>query len=75
MKSKARDQSLRRKWTRTTADTYMLSARIPKDLTDKLRQYVEYTGDSITGIVVMALQQYFTEHSPMEHGQKGECAE
>lgn len=71
MRSKARDQSKRRKWSRTTPDTYMLSARIPLDLTNKLRQYVEYTGDSITDVVVVALYQYLKEHSPMERGQEG----
>lgn len=71
MRSQARDQSKRRRWTRTTQDTYMLSARIPRDITDKLRQYVEYTGDSITDVVVVALHQYLNEHSPMER-QKGE---
>ena len=72
MRSQARDQSKRRKWTRTTQDTYMLSARIPRELTDKLRLYVDYTGDSITDVVVVALHQYLQDHSPMEHGQKGE---
>lgn len=72
MRSQARDQSKRRKWKRTTQDTYMLSARIPREITDKLRQYVEYTGDSITDVVVVALHQYLQDHSPMEHGQKGE---
>lgn len=75
MRSQARDQSKRRKWTRSTPDTYMLSARIPIEITEKLRQYVEYTGDSITDVVVVALHQYLKEHSPMEHGQEGGRAE
>ena len=75
MRSQARAQSKRRKWTRSPPDTYMLSARIPLDLTGKRRQYVEYTGYSITDVLVAALRQFLKEHSPMEQVQKGDCAE
>lgn len=75
MRSKATDQSKRRKWSRTTCDTYMLSARIPNDLTNRLRHYVEYTGDSVTDVVVVALHQYLKDHSPLERGQEGERVE
>lgn len=71
MRSNARDQSARRRWTRTTADTYMLSARIPNDICDKLRSYVEYTGYSITDVVVAALGAYLKDNSPMEAGKEG----
>lgn len=68
MKQMARDQSKARRWSRTTPDTYMLSARIPYDVVEKLRAYVEYTGATVTDVVVRALKAYLKTHSPMEEG-------
>lgn len=73
MKSNARDQSKNRKWSRTTPYTYMLSARIPSELTDQLRAYVEYTGASTTDVVCRALREYLKQHTPMEQLQEGGC--
>ena len=71
MRSQARDQSARRKWSRTTPDTYMLSARVPLDLRDKLREYVDYTGYSITDVVVASLRDYLKSRSPMDCLEEG----
>lgn len=66
MKSNARDQSARRRWSRTSCDSYMMSVRVPFDQMDELRLYVEYTGHSITDVVLSALSEYLSNHSPME---------
>ena len=66
MKSNARDQSARRRWSRTTTDTYMMSVRVPLDQMGELRRYVEYTGRSTTDVVLAALTEYLANHSPME---------
>ena len=66
MKTRARDQSARRRWSRTTTDTYMMSTRVPLDQMAELRRYVEYTGRSITDVVLSALSEYLSNHSPME---------
>lgn len=62
MRGRARDQSKRRRWTRTTPDTYMLSARIPWEITERLRAYVDRTGDSVTDVVVVAIHEYLERH-------------
>lgn len=74
MKNMARDQSKNRKWTRTTPDTYMLSARIPYDVVEKLRAFVEYSGASVTDVVVRSLRAYLKEHSPMDVIEEGGAA-
>lgn len=71
MSNLSRDQSKNRKWSRTTPYTYMLSARIPLDLADALRSFVDYTGVSVTDVVCKALREYLKQHSPMEHLQEG----
>lgn len=74
MKQMARDQSKARKWTRTTPDTYMLSARIPYSVVEKLRAYVEYSGLSVTDVVVRSLREYLKTHSPMDAIEEGGAA-
>lgn len=72
MKTRARDQSARRRWSRTTCDSYMMSVRVPLDQMDELRRYVEYTGHSITDVVLSALTEYLANHSPMEDAMEQE---
>ena len=47
-----------RTWSRTTNDTYMIGARIPLRLRDQLRAHVEATGQTITEVVIAALNDY-----------------
>ena len=72
MRSMARDMSGKRTWQRRNDYTTMISVRLPNWLADKLRAYVDYTGDSITDVVVCGLDMYLKEHSPMEAGRKGD---
>ena len=71
VKSLARDQSKNRKWTRTTPYTCMLSARVPIELSDQLRGFVDYTGATTTDVICRALREYLKQHSPMEQLQEG----
>ena len=66
MRSMARDMTEKRKWTRQTPYTTMINARVPNWLAEKLRAYVEYTGDTITDFVVVALDEALKKYSPME---------
>lgn len=70
MRSQARDQSHKRKWSRQTPYTCMMSARVPTWLADKVREYVDYTGNSVSDVIVIALDQYMRRMSPMEAGRK-----
>lgn len=70
MRSMARDMSAKRTWQRRNDYTTMISVRLPNWLADKLRAYVDYTGDSITDVVVCGLDMYLSEHSPIEAGRK-----
>lgn len=71
MRSQARDQSHKRKWSRQTPYTCMMSARVPTWLADKVRAYVDYTGNSVSDVIVVALDEFVKTHSPMECGQEG----
>lgn len=50
-----------RTWSRTTNDTYMIGARIPLPLRDRLRAHVEATGKTITEVTIQALTDYLNE--------------
>lgn len=71
MRSQARDQSHKRKWSRQTPYTCMMSARVPTWLADKAREYVDYTGNSVSDVIVVALDEFLKNHCPMECGQEG----
>ena len=63
----------KRKWTRQTKYTVMLNARVPVDLAERLRRYVEYTGATITDTVIHALEDYLRTHSPLDlQAEKGD---
>lgn len=66
MRSQARDQSHKRKWSRQTPYTCMMSARVPTWLADKVRAYVDYTGNSVSDVIVIALDQYMNRMSPLD---------
>lgn len=70
MRSMSRDMSGKRTWTRQNPYTTMISARVPNSLVARLRTYVDYTGDSISDVVVCGLDMYLKAHSPMEAGRK-----
>lgn len=70
MRSMARDQSKKRTWSRQTPYTTMMSARVPSWLADKVREYVDYTGNSVSDVIVVALDQFIRRNSPMEAGRK-----
>lgn len=75
MANSARKTPTPRTWTATTNSTYMLTARLPLDLMAKLRTYTEYTGWTITEVVVAALKAFLKEHSPMDAIEEGGCDE
>lgn len=56
----------KRHWSRTTADSRMVSVRVPKDLMDDLGKYMGYTGRCMTEVMLTALRDYLDNHSPME---------
>lgn len=56
----------KRHWSRTTADSRMVSVRVPRDLMSALSGYMEYTGRSMTDVMLTALRDYLDNHSPME---------
>lgn len=58
MKQKARHTTTERVWSVQTNDTYMLHARIPLDLMERLRAYVTITGATITDTTIKALDDY-----------------
>lgn len=63
----ARDMSSRRKWSRTTPYTVMVSARVPIPVADRLREYVESTKMSRSDIVINAIKEYLDKQ---ERAQK-----
>lgn len=66
MRSMARDQSKKRTWSRQTPYTCMMSARVPTWLADKVRDYVDYTGNSVSDVIVVALDQYMRRMTPLD---------
>lgn len=70
MRSMARDMSHKRTWTRQNAYTTMLSARVPNWIAERVRDYVNYTDSSISDVIVVALDEFLKNHSPMEAGRK-----
>lgn len=68
----ASDQSAKRRWTRHTASSIMISVRVPIPLADRLREYVDYTGISVTDVVVDGIKAYLDNTSPLEEGGKTE---
>lgn len=66
MRSMARDQSHKRKWSRQTPYTTMMSARVPTWLADKVRDFVDYTDSSVSDVIVVALDEFIKHHSPLE---------
>lgn len=66
MRSMARDMSGKRTWQRRNNYTTMVSVRLPNWLADRLRAYVDYTGTSITDVVVVAVDEVLKKYSPME---------
>lgn len=72
MRSMARDQSSKRKWSRQTPYTCMMSARVPTWLADKVRDYVNYTENSVSDVIVVALDEFLKNHSPMDVAGRGE---
>ena len=70
MRSMARDQSSKRKWSRQTPYTCMMSARVPTWLADKVRDYVNYTDNSVSDVIVVALDEFLKNHCPMDVGGK-----
>lgn len=72
MRSMARDQSSKRKWSRQTPYTCMMSARVPTWLADKVRDYVNYTENSVSDVIVVALDEFLKNHSPMDVVGRGE---
>ena len=58
MKQRARDNVTPRNWTIRTEDTYMVHARIPHDLCNRLRKCVDENGVTITHCVEWALEEY-----------------
>lgn len=58
MASRARKTPTPRMWTEETAFTKRIAARIPLDLMDRLRRYVDVTMYTVTDVVIKALEEY-----------------
>ena len=74
MRSMARDQSSKRKWSRQTPYTCMMSARVPTWLADKVRRFVDKTGGSVSDVIVVALDEWIKRNSPYEDGWTYPCS-
>ena len=70
MRTMARDQSSKRKWSRQTPYTCMMSARVPTWLADRVRAYVDYTDNSVSDVIVVALDEFLKNHSPRERAER-----
>ena len=68
MRTMARDQSSKRKWSRQTPYTCMMSARVPTWLADRVRAYVDDTDNSVSDVIVVAVDEFLKNHSPMDVG-------
>ena len=66
LRSMARDQSAKRKWSRQPPHTTMMSARVPTWLADKVRRFVDKTGGSVSDVIVIALDEWIKRNSPYE---------
>lgn len=58
MKQRARKETPERVWTIRTEGTYMIHARAPHELRDRLKSYVDATMYTITDTVIAALEEY-----------------
>ena len=58
MASRARKNPTPRRWTEETAFTKRIAARIPLDLNERLKAYVEPTMLTVTDVVIAALDEY-----------------
>lgn len=56
--SRSRDQSKKRKWTRHTPTSIMMSIRVPVDLADWLREFVDSHGESASACMVEGLRMF-----------------
>lgn len=72
MRSMKRDMTKKRTWTRQNSYTTLLSARVPNHLAERLREYVEYTEDSISDVIVCGIDMYLKKYSPMERAERTE---
>ena len=61
MKSKARKNNTERVWTIRTEGSYMIHARAPHLLRDRLKRYVDATGCTITDVIINSLEKYLKE--------------
>lgn len=68
MKAHARKNPTPRTWRRTTSGSVMISARLPVDLANKLRAYVDDTSATTTDVVIAALNLYFDGKGGTEGG-------
>lgn len=56
MATRRRKTPTPRKWTAQTDSTYMITARIPLDLRDAMRERVERTGETNTEFLIRAIE-------------------
>jgi NRPS condensation-like uncharacterized protein len=61
MASRARKNTTPRAWTEETPFTKRIAARIPLDLNDRLKAYVEGSMYTITDVVIEALKEHLTK--------------
>ena len=61
MKLKARKNVTERTWTIRTEGSYMIHARVPHQLRDRLKSYVDATAYTITDTIIAALEKYLKE--------------
>lgn len=61
LKQRARKETPKREWSRSTSGSYMCSARLPDDLAERLKAYVGATMATITDTMIDALDDYLAK--------------
>lgn len=61
------------KTTRTNGKSHLLSIRYPLDTMERMRRLSGYTGQTLTDIVLAAVDEYLKNHGPLDlAAEKGE---
>lgn len=56
----------RRHWSRETRDSIGTGVRMPKPLYKRLHAYIECTGNTVTDVILWAVDGWLREHSPVD---------
>ena len=61
MKQRARKNTTPRVWSATTADTKIITARIPLHLVARLWRMADETGNTVTDLLIMAITRLLND--------------